>query len=646
MRTICVSLWLVALVSSLAVAAELPNLVRNPGFEERDERGAPQHWTADPKVYQVVSDPVRSGQGALQFINEDPNRYVMARQAVPLEPGKSYEVRAWVRPKEITGTDSGATVCLEWYTAEDKWLGGFYPSGVKGTTDWSQVGGFSGKVPPAAAKAYVLCYVRKGMTGQAWWDEVEVRQWQEPPLQSLLLEPGYRGLLTPDTRTARLHVALKLEDYQLQPAQVSLQVQLTRRGETQALQTWTEQPKTAEVELTLPLPRLEIGRYDLRLVLTRRDTGTLLGEDRWRLEQPQKPLDQRTSYIDAHQRLIVGGEPFFPLGMYWTAINEDELKVYADSGFNCLMPYGMPSPAQMDLAHRYGMKVIYTLKDTYFGSKYCPPAIKRREDERPFVEGKVQAFREHPALLAWYLNDELSPEYMDRLEAHQEWLEELDPDHPTWIVLYQVNMLDRYRKTYDVLGTDPYPISQHPARLAADWTKLSLASVRHSRPVWMVPQVMNWGVYRREEAEKYRAPTREEMRSMAWQCIAEGARGLIFYSFYDLKKEPDTRERRWAEVQEFSREIRELIPVLLSVEKTPALTTPPQDWLHWTTRQVGPTTYLIVVNDEGEAHRAEFTLPGRPREVKLRGSQAAIAPAAKLTVDLAPFAVQVYEMNF
>ena len=125
------------------------------------------------------------------------------------------------------------------------------------------------------------------------------------------------------------------------------------------------------------------------------------------------------------------------------------------------MPYGAPSKEQMDLAQQYGLKVIYSVKDIYYGSTYAPKDIQTEEDERTFIEGKAEQFRDHPALLAWYLNDELSVEYMPRLEAHQAWMEELDPDHPTWIVLYQVGQLEQYRKTFDVLGTDPTPSRWH-----------------------------------------------------------------------------------------------------------------------------------------------------------------------------------------
>ena len=64
------------------------------------------------------------------------------------------------------------------------------------------------------------------------------------------------------------------------------------------------------------------------------------------------------------------------------------------------------------------------------------------------------------------------------------------------------------------------------------------------------------------------APTEAELRSMCWQCIANGANGLVMYSFFDLEKRPNGEEfeRRWAECCRVGEEIRAQFPVLLSVE--------------------------------------------------------------------------------
>ena len=166
--------------------------------------------------------------------------------------------------------------------------------------------------------------------------------------------------------------------------------------------------------------------------------------------------------FDEHRRLIVDGKPFFPLGMYFGGISEPDLKTYSASKFNCLMPYEPPELDQMDLAAKYGLKVIYSLKDLYFGSAHCPPAIRSEADEEPLVRTRVRQFRNHRALLAWYLNDELSLQYLPRLEARRRWVAEDDPNHPTWSVVYQVDDISGYINSFDCVGSDPYPIAQRP----------------------------------------------------------------------------------------------------------------------------------------------------------------------------------------
>jgi len=465
------------------MAADLPNLAANPGFEAKAANGLPEGWNGPTPVYTHATDPVHSGQGALRFVNPDASAYRLCNQLLPLKPGRMYEFSVWVKCEDIVGADSGATICLEWYTADDKYLGGAYPSGIKGTQDWTKVRGLSGLVPENAAKCRVVCYVRQRMTGQAWWDDVEVKQWLEPPLQTMLVKPNYRGLITPQTKQIELVAQLKLEDYGLKPEQTELSAQIVERRGGAALRTVRLSPTSATARLALPAAGLPGGDYTLWVFLRRKADRRRLASDQWRLTVLTDNLTKRTSYIDEHNRLIVNGKPFFPLGMYFGALKEDELRQYADSAFNCVMPYGGANAAQMDLLQSLDLKIIYSLKDAYFGSQYCPPAIKSPDDERPFMEAVTKQFRAHPALLAWYLNDELSLDYMRRLEAHQEWMETLDPNHPTWIVLYQVGQLDLYRKTFDVLGTDPYPIPQQPARRAADYTVASVRSVLGSRSV-------------------------------------------------------------------------------------------------------------------------------------------------------------------
>ena len=259
----------------------------------------------------------------------------------------------------------------------------------------------------------------------------------------------------------------------------------------------------------------------------------------------------------------------------------------------------------------------YSVKDIYHGTRYCPAYIKSQDDEVPFIREKVEAFKDHPALLAWYINDELPVRLLDRLAARRRLMEQLDPDHPTWVVLYQIDDVRQYLPTFHAIGTDPYPIPTRPVAMAGEWARKTIDAVCGTRPVWMVPQVFNWANYKDDPEEKgmHRAPTFEEMRSMAWQCIAEGANGLVFYSWFDLRRDPTAPfEEQWPKVRQIVAEIDRLVPVLLSVEDVPAIETDAGAWLNWTVKKHEDTVYLIAVNNQPERHMATFHLPKRARK--------------------------------
>jgi len=404
------------------------------------------------------------------------------------------------------------------------------------------------------------------------------------------------------------------------------------------------------LDLELSLAGLEPGDYDLAVRLEGPGDQVLQVD-----HHPLSRLPDAASakcIIDEHRRLLVDGQPFFPLGMYWGNITPSDLAVYAQSKFNCLMPYGSPTNEQMDLAAEHGLKVIYSIKDWYSGSSHCPTFIRTEADEEPQVRARVRQFREHPALLAWYLNDELPQQYLPQLEAHQRWVAEEDRDHPTWAVLYQFREVGAYLRTFDVIGTDPYPIGRSPASLAGQWTAETFRQVERARPMWQVPQLHSWANYAKSEDEKRRGrtPTLAEVRSMAWQCICEGATGLVFYSWFDVRRNSDVSfDEQWTGLRQVAAEIDRLSPALLSVEPTPEVTVagPRPGWLHWLSRSRDGKLYLVAVNDGDGEGTVAFQLPAVPRAIRELGTDRPLeANQATLRVQLLRLAVQCYEIEF
>ena len=595
------------------------NLAANPSFEEtKEDSSLPDAWGGDRNVYSRDADAGRDGSASLKYVNDDPDRYRLATQRIPLQPGRKYRFRGWVRTDGVVGEESGATLCIEWSDKAGKWMGGVYPSGVRGTCAWTQVSGVT-RVPEDAGSCSLSCYVRQGMTGTAWFDDVEVIRIVDPPLRSMLTSPIYRGRISASGPDAiRAVVRVDLRDYDLRPAELRVRGVLSDFADGKVRGIAEKQPIAHDgivepVVLEIQNERLPPGKYRWESGLVDAEGKSIYSVHHTLVRVPDD--SPPTCAIDNHRRLLMDGKPFFPLGVYWSSINEDDLRIYVESKFNCLMPYGSPNRRQMDLAERYGLKVIYSIKDWYAGSRWCPPSIRTVDDEETMIRTRVREYRDHPALLAWYLNDELPQDFLPQLAAHQRWVEEEDPDHPTWVVLYQVNQVAAYVNTFDVIGTDPYPIGRKPASMAAEWTAETFRQVERARPMWQVPQLHNWANYAKSDGErsKGRTPTCDEIRSMAWQCIAEEATGLVFYSWFDVKRNPDVSfEAQWSGLKRLAAEIDRMAPIVLSIESVPEIHVndgEPPAWLHWLVRRHLDKIYVIAVNDGDGDGNVSFQLP-------------------------------------
>ncbi|HRU70609.1 MAG TPA: hypothetical protein P5111_05975 [Kiritimatiellia bacterium] len=600
--------WLAGIAAALICRGEERNLVRNPGFEETEPSGATVAWNERKPAYRFVDGAGREGSRGLVFENGDPDFYSFPAQALDLQRGCCYAYEVWVRTEGLSGDESGATVCMEWYDG-NRYLGGAYAEGVRGTSKgWQRVHGVTRAIPTHATRVSIAPYVRRGMTGKAWFDDLKVTRYV-PPLVRAVSISSYRHVAAQGPVTLR--AVLTLDESGVEPSEVTGLFSVeTRDGQAVARLQPTLLDKRQAV-CTLDARSLPVGTYTVRFGLQMRD-GTSRGSAQTYLSRVQS-LPERRVFIDEHRRLIVDGQPFFPLGMYWSGIKEKDLDLYAKSPFNCLMPYGSPTTNQMDACQARGLKVIYSIKDFYSGTRWAPAHMKTEADEKAEIQRRVDLHAKHPALIAWYINDELPLEMVDRLAARQRLMEELDPDHPTWVVLYQHDQVDAYLPTFDVIGTDPYPVPDKPVGTALQWTRNTRDLSFGTRAVWQVPQVFDWGAYRQGEArEKTRAPTLAEMRAMTWQCVAAGANGLVFYSFFDLFKmnDRDPFERRWAEVCALGEEIKRYLPVLLSVEPLPQLVCKGPASVETRAWRVGSSLYLLAVNGDTAAAAAEVTVAG------------------------------------
>lgn len=627
-----------------------PNLVTNPGFEKEAEG-----WRV-PEGFRIVQGAAgHSGGFFLAAERSEPDVYRLASQVVPCEPGRRYRFAAWVRAKDVAGKGSGATVCMEW-AGEDGWIGGTYPAGVKGTTGWTRIEGITPPVPAEATRITVTVYLRRGMTGKALFDDVSVREYWGRPMEAFLLDPPYRGLIfesSEDRPPIRVHVDLgeRIRGHAWKEGEgwpdlsgLALTARLLVPGKTVAEKRIADVAERS-LEVDLDASALPVGTYrvDVRLV---RGAEVLA----------RQPLDGRVLargdrprvYIDRRRRTLVGGRPFFPLGFYCSTLRAEDLETMSRAGFNCVMPYAFsrldPDEAAglLDLARRHGIKVIYSIKDLYPGMRYTPGWLKTAEEAEARVRRIVQRFRSHPAVLAWYLNDELPPPWRGRLEDRYRLVRRLDPDHPAWAVLYQVDQLAEYRHTCDVLGTDPYPVARRPVAMAGEWARKTREASLGTDAFWQVPQAFAWHAARedRDPEGEGRPPTYEELRCMTYQALAEGATGLVYYAFYELKEDPLGFDARWRDMSRIAREVRALEPALRSADP------PPEgvevDGACWRACRDGRKAWILVTNPTAEPAEMVIRFSEGVRHVQTMTGRPVPVADGRVRQTLAPLACETF----
>jgi hypothetical protein len=284
-----------------------------------------------------------------------------------------------------------------------------------------------------------------------------------------------------------------------------------------------------------------------------------------------KPNEVKTDRLTGG--LIVNKKQFFPFGFYcYSPVHKTLPEEEVVKGFNMISPYQKILPetfsdrkAYMDRCAQLGMKVHYNLLSVSggggVGSK-IEGLTDLQKKERLLNE--IRAFRDHPALLAWYVSDEPTRNRInpDSLINIYRLIKENDPWHPVSIVFMVPFMPSKqYADALDIVMADPYPIPDVPVTQVGDAAGQLSAEFAGKKPVWIVPQAFGGGEWWGRE------PSLQELRSMTYQSIIKGARGIQYFVRQGLNLFPKSAAA-WAECGRMAIEIAELTPWLLSDEET------------------------------------------------------------------------------
>jgi hypothetical protein len=293
----------------------------------------------------------------------------------------------------------------------------------------------------------------------------------------------------------------------------------------------------------------------------------------------------------------------------------------------------------------------------------------------------VRTLGAHAGSAGYYTIDECLSSLQPGAFGQYQRLRALDPGSMTFAALLGEPEIVLWRDSADVLASDPYPLfgaeptGGYDLAQVAEWTARTRKAVKDARPFMGVLQFFQF-------TSQGRFPTLAEMRNMAYTAIAEGAKGLMWWSLgqggLDSVCESGTtwcsqRTQLMHQLEAVVSEVAALEPVLLENDTTlswGAVTRVTVNGTGRATSSIGTkvkhddtsTTapyHVFAYNatpdyDPGVASAsatAQFTLPAVPKSITVYGENRAIAPTstgtgATFTDTFGPFEAHVYVISY
>ena len=544
----------------------------------------------------------------------------VCRRRIPLEPGRRYNVS--VRLKGAITNNCGY-LFLALYDRDGKPMG--RPSYAKptiwkdvGTNGWQTLSVATLRLPQAASYAETYLEFYNTTLGRMCFDDYTVTC-DGIRLMELMFSSAYRD----EQAEGKVRfVAPYVLANGMDAKHVSGRFMF--KGREGDFQLAADIVDGCRFEASLDVGRLAIGKSEVRAEFLYdgevRDFCTL------QFDHPEK-LSTRRVRIDERNMTYVDGKPFFPIGVY---VHHRDKRVpcldrLQGGPFNCVIEC-TPRVSTLNRIQKAGLM-----------------AIPKSPRSAVAMRAAYESLRNHPALLAWYVIDEAFPGRALIEVPLQKLRRELDPDHPTIAVLNIAENTGPLMGCFDIIARDPYPLSvnckfppgcdRRDLLDVAFWPELMRRYGYGLPPAWQVPQAFSWGWLRNwGTPELDRFPTEDELRSMAWQSIAGGANGILWYSasmiFGRAAKDKAESEACWNILVRIAAEINRKMPYLISEERAPAVVGCPDDAAARTFMKDGKVATLVT-------NRASKPVSG---EVRLNDGTV-------LKVDLAPYGVAWIEQS-
>lgn len=368
------------------------------------------------------------------------------------------------------------------------------------------------------------------------------------------------------------------------------------------------------------------------------------------------------------------GAPVFSIGFYHFPEDPGEARAMVEAGVNLLRCGG---PDDLDRARALGA--------------WGWVSLPMHTELTPERDQQITAILDHPALAVWEGPDEMvwnftaysglfrdgTHEYrgawwdqtpgavahakaqaaiiMPNVHAWAARIRELDTKkRPIWFnEAYRSDAIymRQYLSAVDITGCDLYPVkaAERPIAQVGDYTE-RFNRVGEGLPVWMVLQAFSWHELQEKSGEDLpdAYPTFAESRFMAWDAIAHGATGILYWGSAYTKNVAFLQS-----VYAVTRELSALQPFLtakelpeVSVHLIEAPTIAPQRGVAHVARANNGEGLLVLINEDDSEHmgvevRGLGTLDGRTLHLNY-GDETLEVRNGRVLARLQPHEVKVF----
>src|ERR1019366_8834483 len=149
------------------------------------------------------------------------------------------------------------------------------------------------------------------------------------------------------------------------------------------------------------------------------------------------------------------------------------------------------------------------------------------DEQDQLISDFASTLSSDPAVVGYYVQDEPAISVLPETFHQYSLIKANDPSGFNLTVLNGPLDPPFWKDTVDVLGVDPYPITQasgNDLATVADWTRAAYQAGHGSRPVWTVIEFF-------QATLESAWPTQQQLHDMSWMAIVEGATGLFYWEY-------------------------------------------------------------------------------------------------------------------